>query len=136
MIKITIKEFLLITAGIIHLITGVVGIFIPMLPTTPFLLLAAYCFLRSSKHLYSWLMNHKVFGRYIRDYLEYKEIKRNAKISCLILLWVSITISVILISLIYVRILLLLVGIAISIHIMTLKGIKPRPDEHSNNKTE
>ena len=136
MIKKTIKEFLLITTGSISLIMGVIGLFLPLLPTTPFLLLAAYCFLRSSKRLYNWLITHKVFGRYIRDFLEYKEIKPKAKISCLILLWVSIAISVILINFIYVRILLIIIGIAVSTHIMTLKGNRPHPDAKTNNKIE
>lgn len=136
MIKKTIKEVLLITAGSITLIMGVIGIFLPLLPTTPFILLAAFCFLRSSKRLYNWLINHKLFGRYIRDFLEYKEIKRKAKISCLILLWVSIAISFILINLIYVRILLMITGLAVSTHIMTLKGNRPHPDAKTNNKIE
>ena len=70
MIKKTITKFILMIVGLISLIMGFIGIYLPLLPTTPFLLLPAYCFLRSSKRLYNWLINHKVFGRYIRDFLE------------------------------------------------------------------
>lgn len=56
----SLKKYLLIIMGTISLILGTVGIFIPILPTTPFLLLASYCYIRSSKKLYNWLINHKV----------------------------------------------------------------------------
>ena len=70
MIKKTITKFILMIVGLISLIMGFIGIYLPLLPTTPFLLLAAYCFLCSPKRLYNWLINYKVFGRYIRDFLE------------------------------------------------------------------
>ncbi|MCF7929118.1 MAG: YbaN family protein [Spirochaetales bacterium] len=59
---------------------GVLGIFLPLLPTTPFLLVAAFFFVRSSDRMYTWLIGHPVLGRYIRDYLRYRAISRRAKI--------------------------------------------------------
>ena len=63
-------RFLLIIAGTIFLVFGIIGIFLPILPTTPFLLLAAACYARSSKRFYNWLMNNKWFGNYIKNYNE------------------------------------------------------------------
>jgi len=61
-------RYLLIIAGTIFLGFGVIGIFLPILPTTPFLLLAAVCYARSSQRFYNWLMNNKWFGNYIKNY--------------------------------------------------------------------
>ena len=65
-------KILLIAIGSFFLILGFIGILIPGLPTTPFLLLSAACYFRSSDRLYSWLLNHKIFGKYIRNFREIK----------------------------------------------------------------
>ena len=75
------------TAGIFALSLGIIGIVVPLLPTTPFLLLAAACFVRSSEKLYAWLLHHKWFGEYIRHYREHRAITLRAKIVILVLLW-------------------------------------------------
>mgnify|MGYP000989368112 CR=1 FL=1 len=118
-----IKKYMLIIAGVLTLCLGVVGIFIPVLPTTPFLLLSAMCFLRSSAKLYNWLINHKVFGEYIYNYLNYRAVKKSAKISALIFLWTSILISVLLIDNLHVKILLLIIAACVTIHISKLKTL-------------
>jgi len=64
----------LIVVGTISTALGILGIFVPILPTTPFLLLAAACYSRSSQRFYDWLLNNKYFGNYIRNYLEKKGI--------------------------------------------------------------
>jgi uncharacterized protein len=70
---------------------GAVGIFLPVLPTTPFLLLAAACYCRSSDKLYQWLMGNKWFGTYIKNYREGKGLSIKTKIIALTVLWVSIS---------------------------------------------
>lgn len=60
---------------------GVVGLFLPILPTTPFLLLASFCFVRSSPRLHQWLMNHRIFGRYVRDWEEKRAVRPGVKIT-------------------------------------------------------
>lgn len=67
------RKYFLIAAGFLSLGTGIIGIFIPVLPTTPFLLLAATCFIKSSKKLYQWLIDHRVFGKYIENYIKYRD---------------------------------------------------------------
>ena len=73
--------------GIVSVGLGVLGIFVPLLPTTPFLLLAAACFVRSSPRLYAWLIHHPWFGRYILYYREYRAIPLRIKVVALALLW-------------------------------------------------
>ena len=76
-------RFLWIALGSIFVAIGYVGIFVPGLPTTIFLILAAGCYIRSSKKLYNWLINNKLFGQYIRDYYESKGMPLKAKISAI-----------------------------------------------------
>ena len=73
------KKYLLIIVGCLSLGLGIIAMFLPVLPTTPFLLLSAGCFLRSSKSLYDWLLNHKYFGEYIKDIEEAIEILMDVK---------------------------------------------------------
>ncbi|HBX51759.1 MAG: hypothetical protein A2275_00270 [Bacteroidetes bacterium RIFOXYA12_FULL_35_11] len=114
---------LLIIAGSISLILGIIGIFIPMLPTTPFLLLTAACFAKSSPRLHSWLLNNKWFGLYIKNYIEGKGIKKQIKIYVLVLLWATILCSVIFfISLLWVKILLLVIAGGVTFHILKIPG--------------
>lgn len=82
--------------GILSLGTGLVGIVLPLLPTTPFILLAAYAFARSSRRWHDWLMGHSVFGPMIRDWQAHGAISRRGKISAFIALAVVLVISVVL----------------------------------------
>ena len=66
----------LIIIGTISTGIGIVGIFLPILPTTPFFLLAAACYVRSSKRFYHWLLNNKFFGIYVKNYVEGKKISK------------------------------------------------------------
>ncbi|MEC7837150.1 MAG: YbaN family protein [Chloroflexota bacterium] len=76
-------RFLWITLGSIFVAIGYIGIFVPGLPTTIFLILAAGCYIRSSKRLYNWLIHNKLFGQYIRDYYEGKGMPLKAKVSAI-----------------------------------------------------
>lgn len=118
-----IKKYLLILAGSISLILGVVGLALPVLPTTPFLILASFCYLRSSKRLYDWLIGHKLFGPYIYNYITYHAVAKKTKIIAMILLWASLLVSIFAVDIFHVRLLLLIVGLGVSIHIATLKTL-------------
>lgn len=118
-----IKKCLLIIIGTISLVLGITGLLLPVLPTTPFLLLSSFCYLRSSQRLYRWLMSRKVFGSYIYNYLTHKAVPRNTKVFSIIFLWITLIISMILIRHWYVRAFLVLVGIGVSIHMAMLKTI-------------
>ena len=87
---------LLFVCGWTALGLGVVGVVVPVLPTVPFLLLAAACFLRSSSRWHGWLVTHPVFGRHIADYLAGRGLRPQAKILALVTLWASVLASVVL----------------------------------------
>ena len=118
------RKYLLVALGSLSLGFGIVGVVLPVLPTTPFLLLALYCFFSSSQKLYDWLIHHKHFGKYLYNYATYRAVPRRTKIVAIVALWAGLTTSAILLDLLYVRLLLLAVGIAVSIHLLTLKTIE------------
>jgi hypothetical protein len=123
------RKWLLVFAGISSLTLGLIGIFVPLLPTTPFLLLAAFCFARSSERLHQWLINHRLFGSYIRNYQEYRAITKQVKIATLILLWGTIGYTVVaVLNLWYLRILLLLVAVGVTVHVLMLKTLTQEMD--------
>ncbi|MES9903893.1 MAG: YbaN family protein [Sedimenticola sp.] len=84
-----VKKSLLLLAGWVSLATGVVGIFLPLLPTTPFLLLSAWCFSRSSVRLHSWLLNNRYFGGVVKRWEEGRSMERRVKIRALFLVAVT-----------------------------------------------
>ena len=117
-----IKNRLIFIGGFISLILGIIGIIIPILPTTPFLLLASAAFAKSSERFNRWLLNNKILGAYIRNYREGKGLPLKIKILTLSLLWITIFISMFfLMDLLWVVILLICIGIAVSIHIILIK---------------
>jgi hypothetical protein len=108
--------------GVICVGLGFAGIFIPVLPTTPLLLLAAAAFIRSSDRLYHWLIHHKWFGEYIRNYREHRAVTRSAKITALVFLWTTILYAIIFVlEAWWLRALLGVVAAAVSAHILSLK---------------
>ena len=112
------KRQLLLAAGTLSLAIGIVGIFVPILPTTPFLLLAAGCYLRSSQRFYNWLMGNRFFGNYIRNYIEGRGIPVKVKLFIIILLWVTIGISIWLVAKPLVTVILLIVAVGVTLHII------------------
>jgi uncharacterized membrane protein YbaN (DUF454 family) len=118
------KRIIYISAGVLCVVLGAIGIVLPVLPTTPFLLLAAFLFFRSSEKFYNWLLNTKILGEYIRNYREYRAIKRKTKIYTIILLWATLGISIWVVDNIYIRIFLLVVGISVTLHILLIKTLE------------
>jgi uncharacterized protein len=117
---------LFIAGGSISLALGLLGIPLPLLPTTPFLLLSAWFFARSSKRFYYWLIHHRHFGKAIRNYREKGGVDRKVKIWAISLLWITIGISAAFaVNNWWVRVLLLVIAIGVSIHINSLKTIEP-----------
>ena len=116
---------ILIIAGTIFLGFGIIGIFLPILPTTPFLLLAAACYARSSKRFYNWLMKNRWFGTYIKNYREGRGVPLKDKVFTISLLWITILASVFfIISNFLIEIILIIIAIGVTIHILTIKIIK------------
>ena len=118
------KRQLLITTGTICVAIGLVGIVVPILPTTPFLLLAAACYLRSSQRFYNWLMNNRWFGTYIRNYIEGRGIPLKVKLFTIALLWAAIGMSIWLVANLVVTIVLLVIAAAVTLHIILIRAKK------------
>ena len=122
-------KWILITMGTIFVGIGIIGIFIPILPTTPFLLLAAACYARSSTRFYNWLINNKLIGTYIKNYREGKGVPLKVKVFTILLLWITILFSVFFILLIsWIKIILIIIAIGVTIHILTIKTYIQKKD--------
>jgi len=119
------KKILFISLGTFFTALGVLGIFLPVLPTTPFLLIAAALYARSSQRFYDWLTNNRLFGKYIKNYREGKGIPIKVKIFIITLLWITIGCSAFFaVKILAVRIILLLVAVGVTIHIIRIKTLK------------
>ena len=121
----TLLKGILVGSGTFFLVLGIIGIFIPILPTTPFVLLAAACYARGSTKFYNWLINNKWLGEYIKNYREGRGIPLTVKIITIILLWITIIFStIIIVSNYFIQIILIIIAIGVTIHILTIKTIK------------
>ncbi len=122
-------------AGTICLALGIIGIILPILPTTPFLLLSAACYSRSSEKFYNWLLNNRIFGSYIRNYREGMGMSVKSKIFSISMLCITIIISILFfITIIWIQIILLIIATCVSTHIASirpkdkpLKGLPVKP---------
>ncbi|MFI8481214.1 YbaN family protein [Pseudomonas sp. NPDC078700] len=116
-------RYALLAIGWLSVALGVIGIFLPVLPTTPFLLLAAACFMRSSERFYDWLVNHPKLGPWIRDYLEGEGIPRKAKIYSISLMWLSIGLSCYLVPMFWARVFMLTSSVCVTVYILRQKTL-------------
>ena len=108
-------------AGTVSLVLGAIGIVLPILPTTPFLLLALACYFRSSERMTNWMLNNKYFGKYIRNYRDGKGIPLKTKLFALTILWTTIVISsFFIIPVLIIQIILFIVATAVTIHLVRL----------------
>jgi len=123
MLNKSVSKTLLIFSGSVSLGLGVVGVFVPILPTTPFLLLSSYCFVRSSKKLNNWLLQNRLVGRYLHNYLEHRGIEKAAFIKSLIFLWLTLGLTIFFNHNFHLRIFLFFIGVAVSVHLSLLKRI-------------
>ena len=115
-------KWLLTILGLLSLGLGILGIFLPVLPTTPLLLLAAALFVRSHKGLYDWLLNHPKLGPYISNFLIHKSIPLHVKIVSISMIWITLLNCAIFIAEHWaLRAFFILLAIAISIHILSYK---------------
>jgi len=118
-----INAVLLMAGGTVCAGLGLVGTIVPILPTTPFLLLAATCYLHSSKRLYRWITTNRLFGEQLRRYRHGEGLTKKVKGRALVLLWLGLGSSSLFAlpaKLWWVHFLLLVVGIGVTIHIVSL----------------
>ena len=120
-----VKQLLFITLGTFFLGIGIIGIIVPVLPTTPFLLLASFFYTRSSKRLYNWLLTNRILGIYIRNYIDGKGTPLKVKLSTIALLWTVIIVTVVFaVEELILRTILVLVAVGVSVYIALIKGYK------------
>jgi hypothetical protein len=114
----------LIAAGTLFAGLGLVGMFVPLLPTTPLLLLAAFCYARSSERFYHWLMTNRIFGDYIRNYREGRGVALKHKIMALTLLWATIGYAAwFVVSAWWGKAGLVAIAVGVTIHLVSVKTL-------------
>ena len=119
------KRRFFIVVGTLALVIGIIGIVVPVLPTTPFLLLAAICYMRGSQRLYNALLCNRFIGSYVKNYLEGRGMSLKTKIWTLSLLWAAIACSAVLATdSLIIRIILVTVLAGVTIHIILIKTTK------------
>ncbi|MFZ4725026.1 MAG: YbaN family protein [Paludibacter sp.] len=119
-------KILFVISGLISLAVGILGVFLPLLPATPFLLFSAWLFAKSSDKLYNWLMNHKILGTIIRDYRDEKSLTIRIKITAIILLWGSMLYSIFYVvnEKLWLQLILATIATGVTIHLLLLKTKK------------
>ena len=117
-------KIVFVIIGTLAFVLGIIGIFLPLLPTTPLLLLAAALYFRSSPRLYDWLLNHPYFGSYIRNFRESRAIPLHAKIVSVSLLWLTMGYCIVaVVEPLWLRIALGVLAAAITAHILSFKTL-------------
>lgn len=126
-------KILLIVIGSLALALAILGIFLPLLPTTPFLLLASACYVRSSSRLHHWLIGNRYVGQYLGNIQSGRGIPLRAKVIALLFLWASLAYSAWLVPILWVRLLLLIPGIGVSIYLLKMKTLRSNGGSDSSN---
>lgn len=118
-------RYILTILGLISLGFGILGAFLPVLPTTPLLLLSAALFLRGNRRLYDWLMNHPKLGPYIANFMKYKAIPLKIKVIAVSMLWATLLYCAIWVAGHWAfRLFFILIAIGVTIHILSYKTLK------------
>ncbi|WP_339008850.1 YbaN family protein [Fusobacterium animalis] len=119
------KKKIYICVGLLAVGLGIIGAFLPVMPTVPFLLVALFCFERSSKKYHDMILNNKYFGKVLRDYYEGKGLTTSVKIKAILFLSCGIGFSFYKVQHLYLRIMLVVIWLGVTIHIVLLKT-KPK----------
>lgn len=125
-----VKHVLLLTLGWLSVILGVVGIFLPIMPTTPFILLAAWCFAQSSPRFHQWLRNHKHLGLIVRSWEDGNGIPRKVRNRVIFLLWFSLCFSTLLLRSWPIGLVFLAVGVGVTVYLLRQPILEI--EEHQN----
>ena len=120
-----IMKFLFAFLGSVSLVLGIMGVFLPVLPTTPFLLLAAAMYMRSSQRLYDWLMSHKHLGAYIRNFREHKALPLRVKVVSVTMVWATLLYCAIFVAKEWwMSAIFIAIATGVTIHILSFKTLK------------
>ena len=119
------KKKIYICVGLLATGLGIIGAFLPVMPTVPFLLVALFCFERSSKKYHDMILNNKYFGKVLRDYYEGRGLTTSVKIKAILFLTCGMGFSFYKVQHLYLRIMLAVIWLGVTIHIILLKT-KPK----------
>lgn len=120
-----ILRIILFCCGILFALLALLGALLPLLPTTPFLLLSAACFYRSSAKFYHLIFHNPLFGHYLRDYKEGRGVPLRVKATALSFTWLSTIVSVIFfIPWLWLKLLVIAISLAITIHVLMIRTRK------------
>ena len=112
-------------SGFLLVLIGVIGIFLPVLPTTIFLILASACFVKGSPRTNEWLRNHKILGTYIKNYQDKSGLTIKAKIFNITFLWMMILNSAYFFTEeFFIRLLLIAIAVGVTIHLLMVRTKK------------
>ncbi|MGO3346078.1 MAG: YbaN family protein [Marinomonas sp.] len=114
------KRIFLIILGWFSLITGIIGIFLPLLPTTPLVLLAAWCFSKSSVRFHNWLIEHKFFGPIISDWQSSDGIPKRTRNRAILFMWFGMGISIIIVGRFWATLSLVIIGLSVSTYLLRM----------------
>lgn len=121
----SLKKSLLTMGGCLAVALAVLGVFLPLLPTVPLLLLAAACFARSSPRFHQWLLAHPHLGPMVQQYQNGQGIPKNVKIRAIAILWISMSLSILLVGKIWALLLLASIGSAVTLYLLKLPTAEP-----------
>lgn len=120
-------KFLLIVLGSLSLALGILGIFLPVLPTTPFLLLSAAMYVRSSQRLYDWLMAHKHLGPYIKNFREHKALPLRVKVVSVSMVWATLLYCAFFVAKEWwMSVMFIAIATGVTVHILNYRTLKKR----------
>lgn len=119
----------------IAVVLAILGLFLPLLPTTPFLLLASACYARGSTRMHRWLLQNRLFGETLRNYENSKAIPLRAKVIALLLLWSSMLFSIWTVGQSALKAMLVAIGVGVTVFLLRMKTLRPAPDEVNGGKT-
>ena len=118
-------KIILAFLGSLSLVLGILGVFLPVLPTTPFLLLSAALYVRSSERLYNWLMQHRHLGPYIRNFRENRAIPLRVKIVSVSLVWATLLYCAVFVAWVWwMRLFFIAIAVGVSVHILHYRTLK------------
>lgn len=121
LVRSKVLRLLLVVVGSLSVALGFIGVFLPILPTTPFLLLAAACYARASPRFYRWLMTNRWFGTYLRDWREGRGVPLRAKVVAVVSIVLTFGISIgFFVPLLPIKFLLVVIGVGVVTHILRL----------------
>lgn len=123
------QRIILLTIGWLAIVLGTLGIVLPLLPTTPFVLLAAWCFARSSPRFHHWLLWQSPFGRYIRHWQQHRAMPPGAKGRAITLIIVTFSFSIWLVNILWVRIGLGLMLCALVLFMLRIPVVEEQADK-------